>query len=326
MIYARRLIQNEFENSAADISVRISAGCELGGLFELTNDYYGDPVNVASKLGEDTAEAGELMVSFGGNEMEYISHFEDRATFELGKVEVSGVTIEYYIMNEKDNYDYTPSVSDSGHGFLTCCSMTSRRKPQPQAQVKSRSAPPGLETMDDDDRNDNVPPTEAAMSRAEWKDLIMLQSDLSGFTRLTKKYGILHFMTLIMQCRKIFDKHLAACSGELLKYEGDNVICKFQSSDVAVNFVIKVSQDIAKYNEGKDKDYQIRVKLGMAKGLVLVTDHGDIAGDAWEECCALGEEMGKVGEILISEAIKDDLKNIPSNCNFEHRPGNDEAP
>merc|ERR1712154_134942 len=95
---------------------------------------------------------------------------------------------------------------------------------------------------------------------------------------------------------------------------------------VAIPFVLKVHQDIAKYNEGKEKDFQIRVKIGMAKGLVLVTDHGDIAGDAWEECCQLGEEMGKVGEILVTEAIKDDLTEIPPNCHFEPREGKEDVP
>jgi len=39
-------------------------------------------------------------------------------------------------------------------------------------------------------------------------DCVMLQSDMSGFTRLTKQYGILHFLTLVMHCRIIFKRHL----------------------------------------------------------------------------------------------------------------------
>ena len=394
MIFARKLVQQEFSsenhnngstdsNNSNDVVVSISGGCELGGLFQLTNDYYGDPVNIASKLGEDTAKPGQLLVSFGGNEQHYIDRFTKGATFDLGVVTVSGVEIQYYIMNETPMYDLSLEKYEYDLGaninnrmerfnsdmditvdnktdpsccrrslccfYFPCCAFasTTRRQqsektidqpPESAVSVERKlnvaASAPAVMFINDDERKD----TSKALERktqserppgapaAEWKHLIMLQSDLSGFTRLTKKYGILHFMTLIMECRKIFDAHLAQCSGELLKYEGDNIICKFDSTDVAIQYVLKVSQDIAKYNEGKHKDFQIRVKIGMAKGLVLVTDHGDIAGDAWEECCALGEEMGKVGEILVSEAIKNNLTKIPPNCHFEPRPGNEEVP
>ena len=37
-------------------------------------------------------------------------------------------------------------------------------------------------------------------------------------------------------------------SGELLKYKGGNIICKFELTDVAIQYVLKVSQNITKYN------------------------------------------------------------------------------
>lgn len=318
MIHAKKLVQDlqeKYNRVEANISLSISGGCEYGGIFELTNDYFGDPVNIASKLGEDTAEPGELFVSFGGHELKYIESMKHKVDFEPHTVEISGVEIEYYAMNEKYGQRYIQGER-SVVEFNRCGGLMNFFKRSKKPSNATASSPRNVEVL-------NSPRSESTYN---WEELIMLQSDLSGFTRLTKKYGILHFLTLILDCRTIFNRHLEKCTGALLKYDGDNIICKFESTDAAIQFTLRIAQDFEKYNEGKEKDYQIRAKIGIAKGLVLVSDDLDIAGDAWEECCELGEELGKVGEVLVTEAIKSDLKRIPSNCTFELREGNEEVP
>jgi len=342
MIQAKKVIRNTFQASPT-ATVNISGGCELGSLFELTSDYFGDPVNVASKLGEDTAGPGELLVSFGGREVEFITKLQSRATFELGTVEVSGVKIEYYLMEENDEVGISRTTSFTQR--LLCCLGSKKQGLQGGAGAgattgagagQARSIkPPVADSV-------NVPRSSmldkqvsmlgenhgkmqdheklVAPEGVEWEELVMLQSDLSGFTRLTKKYGILHFMTLILNCRKIFQRHLLESDGEILKYDGDNNICKFKTTKSAIEFVHNVTEDLDKYNEGKEKDFQIRAKIGMAKGLVLVSDDGDIVGDGWEECCALSEGLAEVGEVLISEDIKVDLDGLDVKCEFEQRP------
>lgn len=128
-------------------------------------------------------------------------------------------------------------------------------------------------------------------------------------------------MTLILNCRKVFNKHFQKYNGQLLKYDGDNIVCKFTNSTDAIQYGVQVSKDIDAYNDGKEKDHQIRVKIGMGKGLVLISEDGDIAGDGWEDCCMLSEGLAEVGEILVSEAIKQDLDGGTNrlNCKFEPR-------
>lgn len=343
MLRARKIVNDEF-GSTEHATIRLRGGCELGNLFELPGDYFGDPVNVASKLGEDTAEPGELLVSFGGNELKYINQMRNRAHFELGRVEVSGVEIEYYDMTEKERDGRAllskifPCCALDNKRVLSCPSPNKGSETKPDTEVKEetmkeqyisgnnmhlRSSHLSKVTEESQLTLETVP---SAPEGAEWKELIILQSDLSGFTKLTKKYGILHFMTLIMNCRKIFERQLLLCDGEVLKYDGDNVICKFPSSEVAVQCVIEAYREIAEYNEGKEKDFQIRCKIGMAKGVVLVSDDGDLMGDAWEDCCLLSEETAQVGEILITEVMKKDLECISLDCEFEPRPESGEVP
>eukprot|EP00551_Chaetoceros_affinis_P010195 CAMPEP_0203675340 /NCGR_PEP_ID=MMETSP0090-20130426/19841_1 /ASSEMBLY_ACC=CAM_ASM_001088 /TAXON_ID=426623 /ORGANISM="Chaetoceros affinis, Strain CCMP159" /LENGTH=628 /DNA_ID=CAMNT_0050541501 /DNA_START=210 /DNA_END=2096 /DNA_ORIENTATION=- len=388
MIFARNLIRDHFRNHPTAI-IDLSGGCELGKLFEMVNDYFGDPVNVASKLGEDTAGAGELLVSFGGEEETYIKKFRSRADFIKGSVEVSKVQIDYYFMEEKEPkvgfMEKICCLAGSGSGPLrgggggnskvatraivvpetTVAREQAVTNPSPTAYTEdgkydlsgkpSNDSTLGVDILDENGQNmrhtpqSDLPP-QAPMERpttppgAGWEEIVMLQSDLSGFTRLTKKYGILHFMTLILQCRKVFNTHLEKYGGEIIKYDGDNIICKFRSNSSlsydkdgdsaggggiysssatqrAIQYVLAVRADLDQYNSGREEDFQIRAKIGMAKGAVIVTDDGDIVGDAWEECCELSEGMAKVGEILITEEIKADLEKleVQFNCEFEAR-------
>jgi len=143
------------------------------------------------------------------------------------------------------------------------------------------------------------------------RDCVMLQSDMSGFTRLTKAYGILHFLGLVQTCRAIFKKHLAKHNGKVVKYDGDNVIASFATSLDAVHGVRAIHHEIEMYNEGKEKDFQVRIKLGMSHGLMLIIGN-DISGEAWEDCCTLGEDTAEVGEVLVTESVWDDLTHAPA--------------
>ena len=60
--------------------------------------------------------------------------------------------------------------------------------------------------------------------RSMLRSCTMVQSDMSGFTRLTSKYGIEHFLRLVFQCRKIFGHHTERFGGSILKYDGDNIV------------------------------------------------------------------------------------------------------
>mmetsp|Transcript_7053 Transcript_7053/g.8028 ORF Transcript_7053/g.8028 Transcript_7053/m.8028 type:complete len:134 (-) Transcript_7053:141-542(-) len=125
----------------------------------------------------------------------------------------------------------------------------------------------------------------------------------------------------------MFNQHLSACDGELLKYDGDNIICKFNTSKEAIKFVLLVKQDIKDYNKDKEDDHQLIIKLGLAKGAILVSPDGDLFGDAWEDCCNLSEETAQKNEVLVCRTIKEDIDNedMPG-CNFELREKTEQVP
>lgn len=76
----------------------------------------------------------------------------------------------------------------------------------------------------------------------------MMQSDMSGFTRLTRQYGILHFLTLIINCRKIYDDTISEFGGKVVKYDGDNVITFFSKPVDASQAAAALLQNVNAWN------------------------------------------------------------------------------
>jgi class 3 adenylate cyclase len=264
MLKARTLIDDIFDTSASspftlngttlqdqNIKVYLSGGCELGNLFELTNDYFGDPVSIASTLVNDIAKPGygngQLLVSFNGKECDYIydSKIKHKASFDLGTVEVSGgKIIEYYEMVEKVHVSLLSKLfccpttgstsqqhsnsSGTSIGDDVDDSSTSSSKTIPNNNHKNTitdshthhqfnvRVPPGITKRTG--TTGTIPLTDHIM---EDVDVVILQLDLSEYARLTQTYGILHIMTIILNYREIVTtRHLNHYKGTLVKYGG----------------------------------------------------------------------------------------------------------
>jgi class 3 adenylate cyclase len=75
-----------------DLDIELSCGIDYGD-FLLTDaqDYFGNPVNRASKIGEDIASAGEILVS--RDALENLKNPE-RFPFENKRCSISGMTLD----------------------------------------------------------------------------------------------------------------------------------------------------------------------------------------------------------------------------------------
>ena len=83
-----------------DQTVRLSLGLGYGSVLDIGGvDFYGDQVNLASKLGEDIAEAGETLVSQG-----FLSACSDRKGWFWDKrtTRISNIGFDYYSLLRKN--------------------------------------------------------------------------------------------------------------------------------------------------------------------------------------------------------------------------------
>jgi class 3 adenylate cyclase len=81
-----------------EFDIRVSVGIDYGDILLIGGpDYFGDPVNCASKLGEDTAEAGEILVTQRAfDRVPADAGIQTSSfSFRVSGIELQGVKIEY---------------------------------------------------------------------------------------------------------------------------------------------------------------------------------------------------------------------------------------
>uniref|UniRef100_A0A7S1SJ16 Guanylate cyclase domain-containing protein n=1 Tax=Tetraselmis chuii TaxID=63592 RepID=A0A7S1SJ16_9CHLO len=303
------------------LPLSLSVGVSHGDLMVLRNDFYGDPVNVASKLGEDNGEPGDIAIAQSVTEkLQDTSHGRQLLSnldLDPKNVLISGVEIPYALVKLREGVD--PTAILPSFAIPSDTDVYNWVSKQTKAGALSPAALSCLESLSLDwPAKSNAHKTSEQLTEELMLECTMMQSDMSGFTRLTRKYGILHFLTLIINCRRIYDEVIPEFGGQVVKYDGDNVITFFSEPADASNAAAALLQRVNEYNMGLHKDFQIRLKFGMATGDVLIVDH-DIAGPAWDECCVLGEDLAEIGEVLVSPAVRRHKSMISFRARFEDR-------
>src|SRR5262249_2310794 len=96
----------------------------------------------------------------------------------------------------------------------------------------------------------------------------VLCSDMSGFTRRTDEFGIIHFLSLIFEMQRLMKPILITHDGLLLKTVADNLFVIFRDPKQAVRCAFDMHRAAHLYNENKTTDYQIAVCIGIGYGKI----------------------------------------------------------
>lgn len=245
-------------------------GIHDGGILLIEGDCFGDPVNVSSKLGEDLAQPGEMLISATSataNKDEDMQALTAKCKLDRRQTEISGLTLDYYFLEPSDVSALVPPLSVPSSAEI-------------EAHLQNTGTHGVMETS----------------------SLVIMVTDMSGFTKLTKKYGILHFLRLVLKARSIMLPAMAKVGGKKIKYEGDNIIASFPNVDVAVSCIKSCKEQIAVYNENREKDFQIRMGFALDVGEVTLLGH-DVVGDTFDCSFLLAEDIAEVGEVLVSKGV-----------------------
>merc|ERR1712232_1019415 len=120
------------------------------------------------------------------------------------------------------------------------------------------------------------------------------------------KYGILHFLRLVLKARSIFIPLIDVHGGRVIKYEGDNIIAVFTDAAHALQCITDARLLLDSYNAAREKDFQIRMGISVDSGEVLVVGN-DLLGTAFDHSFHLAEEVSEVGEVLIASSLYEAL-------------------
>jgi adenylate cyclase len=135
----------------------------------------------------------------------------------------------------------------------------------------------------------------------EWA---VMFTDLVGFSRQVERFGILHFLQIIHEHRKLLLPIVENHDGLLVKQEGDSFLVLFRRPDRAVACAQQMQRACGLYNERRKPEEQIVLCVGIGFGRVLRIGDADVWGKEVNAASKLGEDQAKGNEILVTEAVK----------------------
>lgn len=129
--------------------------------------------------------------------------------------------------------------------------------------------------------------------------------DMAGFSLLTRKYGIVHYLSMIRRMQMTVEPIITGHGGRVIKFEADNCFAVFPDPTLAVQTSITIQHAFAAANLLTQDDMDIHVTIGIDYGRILILNEDDMFGDAVNRACKMGEDIGKADEILISKDVMD---------------------
>ena len=125
--------------------------------------------------------------------------------------------------------------------------------------------------------------------------------DMSGFSRLTVRHGITHFLAMIHRLHGIVRPVIAQAGGRVVKTEADNVFAVFPTVGAAVGAAREVHDRLATANVFLPEDWDLHASIGIGFGEVLMLDD-DFYGNELNLASKLGEDVAEAGETLLTDA------------------------
>jgi class 3 adenylate cyclase len=125
--------------------------------------------------------------------------------------------------------------------------------------------------------------------------------DMCGFSRLTMRYGITHFLAMIQRLHALVLPIVVEHQGTVVKTEADNVFAVFPDVAPAVAAARRVQAQLASANVFLPEDWDLHASIGIGHGEVLMIGDDDFYGHELNIASKLGEDVAGPGEILLSE-------------------------
>lgn len=142
----------------------------------------------------------------------------------------------------------------------------------------------------------------------------VLISDMSGFTRITRARGILHFLALFRQAHRIGEKMFERHGGRFLKTAADNLFALFDDVGAAAACAQSMLHEAEKLNAGvPTSDGHVKFCMGIGFGKILELAD-DAFGDQVNIAFKLGEDVAEPGQILLSDEAAEGLRKSPSHA------------
>jgi len=143
------------------------------------------------------------------------------------------------------------------------------------------------------------------------EDWAILITDLSGFSRSTQRFGIIHFLQIIHQHHLLLLPVIKEHLGLVLKTEADNFMILFRQPTSAMKCALAMQRACLEFNQGRPDEDQILLCAGMGYGRMLRIGDHDVWGAEVNAASKLGEDTADAYEILLTAGARNALGDFP---------------
>lgn len=141
-------------------------------------------------------------------------------------------------------------------------------------------------------------------------------TDLSGFSREVEKFGIIHFLQIIYESKRLFLPIIDKYDGILIKMEGDSMLIIFRNPFKALRCAIDMQKAAFNYNQNKIPEEKVLLYIGLGYGEILKIGDVDVFGAEVNAASKLGEDIAKQDEILCTVNFIETITKL-TNIDFE---------
>ena len=140
--------------------------------------------------------------------------------------------------------------------------------------------------------------------------------DMTGFSMLTRKYGIVHYLSMVQRMQLTTEPIVKSYGGFMIKYEADNCFAVFPDPLAAVNAAIAMQHAFTASNILTSEDLDIHISCGIDYGKILMVGQEDCFGDPVNRASKMGEDLAAAGEILVT---REAMQMIPTDAGIKAR-------
>lgn len=128
----------------------------------------------------------------------------------------------------------------------------------------------------------------------------VLVLDMSGFSRTTRVHGIVAFLLMIYQTRRLCMPSVQKHNGILVKAEADNLFCLFDRVSDAIAASREMISRLETANCVLPDDRRLYASIGIGYGETVYVGEEDLFGDEVNLASKLGEDIAAKGQILLT--------------------------
>lgn len=131
----------------------------------------------------------------------------------------------------------------------------------------------------------------------------VMYTDLAGFSRRVAEFGIIHFLQVIHEHRRLVVPIVEAHGGRVTKIEADSLLIQFDRVQDALTAAIAMQRACDAHNADRPPQRQVLLCIGLGFGRVLRIGDVDLYGVEVNATSKLGEDTARAHEILATEAF-----------------------